>query len=74
MTAESYGRRMYLKKLPSGGVAISVDTDYGPVPILAFPTWGSFAQFTSAVEDFYNEMKLGVPDVFEQAFNDNGSS
>ena len=60
--------------LTHGGVAISIDTDYGPVPILAFATWESFAEFASVVQDFQNEMKLGVPDIYEQALNHRESS
>ncbi len=74
MAAETFRRPIYLTKLPWGGVAISIDTDYGPVPILAFPTWGSFAEFASAVQDFYNEMKPDVPDVYKQAFHSHESS
>ena len=74
MTAESFGRPIHLTRLPYGGVAISIDTDYGLVPILAFPTWESFAEFASAVQDFHNEMKPGAPDIYKQAFNDRESS
>ena len=74
MTAESFGRPIHLAKLPHGGVAISIDTDYGPVPILAFPTWESFAEFASAIQDFHNEMKLGALDIYKQAFNHHESS
>ncbi|MBA7701659.1 hypothetical protein ES703_110403 [subsurface metagenome] len=72
MTAESFGRPIHLTRLPYGGVAISIDTDYGLVPILAFPTWESFAEFASAVQDF--TMKPDVPDIYKQAFNDRESS
>ena len=74
MTAESFSRPIYLTKLPWGGVAISIDTDHGSVPVLVFPTWESFTEFASAVQDFYNEMKLDVPNVYKQAFNDRESS
>ena len=65
MTAETFRRPIYLAKLPWGGVAISIDTDYGPVPVLAFPTWESFTEFASAVPGFHNEMKPGVPDIYK---------
>jgi len=38
MTAKTFSRLIYLTKLPCGGVAILVDTDYGTMPALAFPT------------------------------------
>jgi len=74
MTAESFSRPVYLTKFPGGGVAISIDTDHGVVPVLAFPTWASFTEFASAVQDFHNEMRPGVPDIYKQAFNDHESS
>ena len=74
MTAESFGRPIYLTKLPCGGVAISVDTDCGRAPVLVFSSWESFTEFASAVQDFHNEMRLGVPDVYKRAFNDHESS
>jgi len=74
MTAETFGRPIYLMKLPCGGVAISVDTDYGLMPALAFPSWESFTEFASAVQGFQNEMKPGAPDIYKQAFNDHESS
>jgi len=74
MTVENFGRPIYLTKLPGGGVAISVDTDYGSMPALAFPSWESFTEFTSAVQDFHNEMKPGAPDIYKHAFKDNESA
>lgn len=74
MTAKTFGRPIYLTKLPWGGVAISIDTDHGSVPVLAFPTWESFTEFASTVRDFHNEMRPGVLDIYKQVFNDHESS
>jgi len=74
MSAESFGRPIHLTKFPNGSVVISVDTDYGRMPVLVFPSWEGFVEFTSAVQDFCNEMKPAVPAVFKQALNDNQSS
>jgi len=73
MTAETFSRPIYLTKLPWGGVAISVDTDCGRAPVLVFSSWESFTEFSSAVQDFYNEMKPDVPDVYKQAFHNHES-
>ena len=69
MTANSLSRPVHLTKLPSGGIAISVDMECGRVPILAFPNWENFAEFAAAIQDFYSEMKPDVPNVYKQAFH-----
>ena len=65
MTAKTFSRLIYLTKLPCGGVAISVDTDYRTMPALTLPTQESFTEFALAVQYFQNEMKADVPDVYK---------
>ena len=71
MSAESFGRRIHLAKFPNGSVAISVDTDYGRMPVLAFPSWEGFEEFVSAIQEFQRKMKPDVPAFYMQVANEN---
>jgi len=74
MAAESFGRPIHLDVLPNGGVVISIDADYGRVPILAFSTRESFAEFALVVQNLYNEMNLGGHAIHKQTCNHHKSS
>ena len=74
MSAESFGRRIHLAKFPNGSVAISVDTDYGRMPVLAFPSWEGFGEFVLAIQEFQRKMEPVVPAFYMQAPNDDKSS
>jgi len=58
--------------LDGGHPGIFAITPFGELPILLFEDWEGYNNFVKGMQRFYNEHHTEVPQVFREAFGEEG--